>query len=86
MVAQFTSNLAEKSDPACLLIEAAGPEGKAAGLTQDSLVLGYMLSVVSEALHARVHNLLLRVWPQGAEHLDRFRHQVEEVVARFVRK
>jgi hypothetical protein len=45
-----------------------------------------VLSVVSEALHARVRKLLLRVWPEGADHLDRFRHRVEHVVSRFARR
>ena len=42
-----------------------------------------VLSVVSEALHARVRKLLLRVWPEGAEHFDHFRHRVEDVVSRL---
>ena len=50
VVAQLTSNLAEKNDPACLFLEAASAAGQAAGLTQDSLILGYMLSVMSESL------------------------------------
>jgi mRNA interferase MazF len=48
IVAQVTSNLAEKDDPACLLID--GSEASAAGLVQDSLVLGYLLSTMSESL------------------------------------
>lgn len=50
VVAQFTSNMDEKDDDACVLIEAATGEGRAAGLSRDSLVLGYMLSVLSEDL------------------------------------
>jgi mRNA interferase MazF len=50
VVVQLTSNLAEKDDPACLLIDANTSEGQAAGLAQNSLVLGYMLSVMSESL------------------------------------
>jgi hypothetical protein len=38
-----------------------------------------VLSVVSEALHSRARRLLLRVWPEGAQHLDRFRHRVEDL-------
>jgi hypothetical protein len=45
-----------------------------------------VLSVVSEALHARVRKLLLRVWPEGAEHLDHFRHKVENLASRFARR
>ena len=50
VVAQLTTNMTEKHDPACLLIEATTPEGKAAGLARDSLILGYMLFAMSEGL------------------------------------
>jgi mRNA-degrading endonuclease toxin of MazEF toxin-antitoxin module len=48
IVAQMTTNLADKDDPACLLIEAGTPEGKAAGITQTCLFSGYLLSLMSE--------------------------------------
>ena len=48
VVAQLTANLNDKDDPACFLIEAAAPEGQAAGITQDSLFSGYLLSLMSE--------------------------------------
>ena len=48
VVAQFTSNLTEKDDPACVLID--GIEIQAAGLKQESLILGYMLATLSEHL------------------------------------
>jgi mRNA-degrading endonuclease toxin of MazEF toxin-antitoxin module len=37
VVAQLTTNLADKDDPACFLIELATPEGQAAGISQDSV-------------------------------------------------
>jgi mRNA-degrading endonuclease toxin of MazEF toxin-antitoxin module len=48
VVAQLTTNLSDKDDPACLLIEASSPEGKAAGITRDSVVSGYLISLMSE--------------------------------------
>ncbi|HEY2414569.1 MAG TPA: type II toxin-antitoxin system PemK/MazF family toxin [Pirellulaceae bacterium] len=48
IVAQVTTNLNDKGDPACLLIEAATPEGRAAGILQDSLLCGYLISLMSE--------------------------------------
>lgn len=48
VVAQLTTNLDDKDDPACSLIEAATPEGQVAGILQDSLFSGYLLSLMSE--------------------------------------
>ena len=48
VVVQLTTNLDDKNDPACFLIEAATPEGLAAGVVQDSLFSGYLLSLMSE--------------------------------------
>src|SRR5712691_11998900 len=48
VVAQLTTNLDDKNDPACFLIEAATPEGQAAGIIQDSLFSGYLISLMSE--------------------------------------
>ena len=48
VVVQLTTNMKDKSDPACLLIEAATPEGLAAGINQDSVISGYLLSLMSE--------------------------------------
>jgi mRNA interferase MazF len=48
VVAQITTNLDGKDDPACFLIEAAKPEGRAAGIAQDSLFSGYLVSLMSE--------------------------------------
>ena len=47
-VVQLTTNLDDKNDPACFLIEAATPEGQAAGVVQDSLFSGYLISLMSE--------------------------------------
>ena len=48
VVAQLTTNLDDKDDPACFVIEAGTPEGHAAGVAQDSLFLGYLISLMSE--------------------------------------
>ncbi len=48
IVAEVTSNLAEASDPANLLIEVAAPDGKATGLLQDSVVTCLHLVTMSE--------------------------------------
>lgn len=48
VVAQLTSNMTEKDDPACVLIDRS--EIHAAGLTLESLVMGYMLATMSEHL------------------------------------
>jgi mRNA-degrading endonuclease toxin of MazEF toxin-antitoxin module len=46
VVAEVTSNLALASDPACLFIDAATPDGQAAGLTRDSVVSCLILFTV----------------------------------------
>lgn len=46
VVVQFTTNLSDKDDPACMLVEAASAQ--AAGLSEDSLLSGYLLSLMSE--------------------------------------
>ena len=38
LVAEVTSNLAMAGDPACLLVVADSPEGRATGLVRDSVV------------------------------------------------
>ena len=48
VVAQVTTNLDDKDDPACFLLEAGTPEGHAAGIFQDSLFSGYLISLMSE--------------------------------------
>lgn len=48
VVAQLTTNLDDRDDTAYFLIEAATPEGQAAGIIQDSLFSGYLLSLMSE--------------------------------------
>jgi mRNA-degrading endonuclease toxin of MazEF toxin-antitoxin module len=48
VVVQLTTNLDDKNDPACFLIEAASPEGQAAGVVQDCLFSGYLISLISE--------------------------------------
>jgi mRNA-degrading endonuclease toxin of MazEF toxin-antitoxin module len=48
VVVQLTTNLDDKNDPACFLIEAASSAGQAAGIVQDSLFSGYLISMMSE--------------------------------------
>jgi mRNA-degrading endonuclease toxin of MazEF toxin-antitoxin module len=48
VVAQLTTNLDDKDDPACFLIEAGSQEGHAAGIIRDSLFSGYLISLMSE--------------------------------------
>ena len=48
VVVQLTTNLSDRDDPACLLVEAESPEGRAAGLSRDSVLSGYLLSLMSE--------------------------------------
>ena len=48
VVVQLTTNLDDKDDPACFLLEARSPEGQAAGILQDSLFSGYPISLMSE--------------------------------------
>jgi len=48
LVAQLTTNLDDKADPACFLIEAQTSAGRAAGIFQDSLFSGYLISLMSE--------------------------------------
>jgi mRNA-degrading endonuclease toxin of MazEF toxin-antitoxin module len=43
VVAQVTTNLSLRSDPACLFIDTNTPEGKATGLAVDSVVTGLFL-------------------------------------------
>jgi mRNA interferase MazF len=55
VVAQLTTNLNDKNDPACFLIEASSPAGQAAGLVQDCLFSGYLISLMSED---RLHDVI----------------------------
>ncbi len=48
VVAQLTTNLADKDDPACFLISATTPEGLAACVDRDCLFSGYLISLMSE--------------------------------------
>jgi mRNA-degrading endonuclease toxin of MazEF toxin-antitoxin module len=48
VVVQITTNLDDKDDPACLLVKAGSPEALAGGLTKDSLICGYLLSLMTE--------------------------------------
>ena len=58
VVAQVTSNLDEKDDPAYLFVKAATPEGKAAGLDRDCLICCTLLSLMTEdRLKEKVGNL-----------------------------
>ena len=48
VVAQLTTNLDDRDDPACFVIEAATAERRAAGITQDSSFSGYLISMMTE--------------------------------------
>jgi mRNA-degrading endonuclease toxin of MazEF toxin-antitoxin module len=48
VVAQITTNLSEKNDPACLFVEAVSPEAKAAGLDKDCVICCTLLSLMTE--------------------------------------
>ncbi len=48
IVAQITTNLDEKDDPACMLIEALSSEAKVAGLDRDCVVCCTLLALMSE--------------------------------------
>ena len=48
VVVQCTTNLSSKDDPACIFVKAGSPEALAAGLSRDSVVAGYLLSLMSE--------------------------------------
>src|SRR5438552_16737341 len=48
IVAEITTNLTAASDPACLLIDVSTAEGKASGLTQNSVVGCLFLATVAE--------------------------------------
>ena len=48
VVVQLTTNLNDKDDSACFLLEAGTPEGQSAGVVQDSLFSGYLISLMSE--------------------------------------
>jgi mRNA interferase MazF len=48
VVAQVTTNLGEKDDPSCFLIESSTPDGKATGLDRDCLVCCTLLSLMTD--------------------------------------
>jgi len=48
VVVQLTTNLDDKDDPACFLIEAGTSEATAAGISKDSLFSGYLISLMTE--------------------------------------
>jgi mRNA interferase MazF len=58
VVAEVTKNLTMASDPACLYIDAASPEGKATGLLQDSVVSGLLLATIKADRVAQVIGVL----------------------------
>ena len=58
VVAQITTNLDEKDDPAYLFVEASTPEAKAAGLDRDCLICCTLLSLMSaDRLKEKIGNL-----------------------------
>jgi len=67
IVAEVTTNLAEASDPANLLIETATPDGQATGLVQDSVVTCLHLATVSQD---RLGRVIGRLSPALLQRLD----------------
>jgi mRNA interferase MazF len=58
VVAQVTTNLDDKDDPASLLIEASSPGAKQTGLDRDCLVCCTLMSLMSEdRLQEKIGNL-----------------------------
>jgi mRNA-degrading endonuclease toxin of MazEF toxin-antitoxin module len=49
IVAEITTNLAAASDPAFLLIDISTPEGKASGLTQNSVIGCLFLATIAQS-------------------------------------
>jgi mRNA-degrading endonuclease toxin of MazEF toxin-antitoxin module len=49
IVAEITTNVAAANDPACLLIDISTAEGKASGLTQNSVVGCLFLATIAES-------------------------------------
>jgi mRNA-degrading endonuclease toxin of MazEF toxin-antitoxin module len=68
VVVQLTTNLDDKDDPACFLIETETPEGRAAGITQDSLFSGYLLSLMSED---RLQDIIGKLPPETMPKVDK---------------
>jgi mRNA-degrading endonuclease toxin of MazEF toxin-antitoxin module len=48
VVAQITTTLDEKGDPAYLFVDAAAPENKVTGLDRDCLICGPLLNLMTE--------------------------------------
>lgn len=66
-VAQLTTNLDDQGDPACFLIEAGTPDGIAAGLVQDCLFAGYLISLMSED---RLHDVIGKLSGEAMRRVD----------------
>jgi mRNA-degrading endonuclease toxin of MazEF toxin-antitoxin module len=49
IVAEISTNLAAANDPACLLIDISTAEGKASGLTQNSVIGCLFLATLAES-------------------------------------
>ena len=79
VVASITSNLTHATDPASLLIEVKTPDGKAAGLRQDSVVSCINLTTIAADLVARrIGGLSPRDDPAGERLLaGRTRHSLK---------
>ncbi len=54
VVAEVTKNVSMANDPACLMIDVGTPEGKATGLTIDSVVSFLLLATIDTYTVARV--------------------------------
>jgi len=68
VIASFTKNLSMATDPACVLVEAASPEGKTAGIVRDSVISCLSL----ETVYADMVDHVLGTLPSALiEKLDR---------------
>lgn len=67
IVAEITGNVAAANDPTCLMIETATPDGKATGLTQDSVIGCLFLATIHES---RISDPIGRLSPTLLQQLD----------------
>lgn len=58
LVAEVTTNLGLASDPACLFIDAATPDGQATGILRDSVVSCLLMATIKADLAHQVIGVL----------------------------
>jgi mRNA-degrading endonuclease toxin of MazEF toxin-antitoxin module len=67
VVVQLTTNLDDKFDPACYLIEASSAVGQAAGIAQDCLFSAYLISMMTED---RLHDIIGKLPDEAMRQAD----------------